>query len=71
MKCFWASLLILTIFEYHCCTEQQCNQVLQDVLKQVRNLEYSIKNMMHKRGMSETPGKIGYVSNKIFIHYVL
>ena len=70
MKCFWASLLILTIFEYHCCTEQ-CNEVLQDVLKQVRNLEYSIKNMMHKRGMSETPGKIGYVLIRFLVYFVL
>ena len=41
---------------FHLCTNQECNEVLQDVLKQVKTLEKSIKKLMYKRGMNESPG---------------
>ena len=54
MKFYLACFILLSMF--HLCTNQECNEVLQDVLKQVKTLEKSIKKLMYKRGMNESPG---------------
>ena len=54
MKIFSAFFILLSMFNL--CANQECNEVLQDVLKQVKTLEKSIKKLMYKRGMNESPG---------------
>ena len=54
MKIFSACFILLSMFNL--CANQECNEVLQDVLKQVKTLEKSIKKLMYKRGMNESPG---------------